>query len=55
MLASMVVSRMQHLIKCHGDREVFLDVGPNGLLSIGEIDVDTEDIGVIVWPKGAGE
>ncbi len=49
MKASAVISRLQHLITVYGDQDVYLDVGPNGVRAIDEIDVDVEDTGIIVW------
>lgn len=49
MLASTMISRLQELVAESGDREVFLDVGPDGLLEVGEIGIDMDDTGIIVW------
>jgi hypothetical protein len=51
MRISVIVQRLQFLIQTQGDMEGFMDVGPGGLLEIGEIDVDAEDTGIIFWPK----
>ena len=51
--ASEVISRLQFLQKEHGDMEVYLDVNEDGLLLIGEIDVDAEDTGIIIWKREA--
>lgn len=53
MRASEVISRLQFLQKEHGDMEVYLDVSEDGLLLIGEIDVDAEDTGIIIWKREA--
>ncbi len=53
MRASILISRLQYLIKIHGDQETLLDVGPDGVLTIGEVDVDAEDTGIIIWAGGA--
>lgn len=52
MKAKELIERLQHLVKEHGDQDVFLDVTSDGLIEIGEVDVDTEDTGIIVWPAG---
>lgn len=53
MRASILISRLNHLIRCHGDQEVLLDLGNQvGLREIAEVDVDAEDTGIIVWPQG---
>jgi hypothetical protein len=48
---STVINRLQHLKKVHGNMNVYMDTNPDKLLSIGEIDVDADDTGVIFWPK----
>jgi hypothetical protein len=54
MRATEIIDQLTHLIDLHGDQEVYLDVSPDGLLEIGEIDVDADDTGIIVWPAGDG-
>jgi len=51
MRAKAVAERILELVERHGDRELFLDVGPDGLIAVGDIDVDTEDTGIIVWAR----
>lgn len=34
-----------------GDEEVFLDTNPDGLLTIGEIGLDDDGVGVIIWKE----
>lgn len=53
MKASEVIFRLAQLITEHGDLDVLIDAG--GLLLIDEIDVDTEDTGIIIWPVYQGE
>lgn len=49
MRAGVLIARLQHLVKVHGDVSVFMDVDLGGLREIGEIDVDAEDTGIILW------
>lgn len=51
MKASEVVSRLNFLMKQHGDMEVFMDTNPDHLHKVEEIDVDAEDTGFIFWPR----
>jgi len=37
------------IIAGHGDEEVFLDTGPDTLFTIGEVDLDSDGVGVIIW------
>lgn len=50
----MLISRLEFLVKNHGDQDVHLDVGPDGLLPIDEVDVDAEDTGIIIWSREEG-
>lgn len=50
MKVSALIDRLIHLRREHGELEVFLDCRPDSLLAIGEVDVDAEDTGVIIWP-----
>lgn len=52
MKAKELIERLQHLVKEHGDQNVFIDVNAHGLNEIGEVDVDAEDTGIILWPDG---
>ncbi len=53
MFAAEVIARLQELVAESGDQEVFLDIGPDGLLPIEEIGIDMDDTGIIVWsPEG---
>jgi hypothetical protein len=49
MKAGVLVARLQHLIKTHGDMSVYMDVDSKGLREIGEVDVDADDTGIIFW------
>lgn len=51
MKAADLISRLQHLIKQHGNMDVFLNVCSDGLLEIDQIDVDTEDTGIMIWAE----
>ena len=51
MKASEVIDRLTWLIKEHGDRDVFLDVSSDGLIEPGEIDMDADDTGIMIWRK----
>lgn len=50
-----LIERLQFLQRQHGEMDVLLDVCGDGLLEIGEIDVDAEDSGIIIWRKDAEE
>jgi hypothetical protein len=49
MKASDLISRLQHLVKQHGDSDVLLDVDCHGPHQIGEVDVDADDTGIMIW------
>lgn len=49
MKAGVLVERLKYLIKKHGDISVFMDVSADGLIEIGEVDVDVDDTGIIIW------
>lgn len=50
-----LIERLQFLQKEHGEMDVLLDVSGDGLIEIGEIDVDMEDTGIIIWRKDEDE
>lgn len=54
MKASQVIARLQDLQAIHGDMDVLVDPSTllGGPFDIDEIDVDTEDTGIIIWPRG---
>lgn len=49
MKATQLIERLQHLVKQHGDMDVLLDVDCHGPHQIGEVDVDTDDTGIMIW------
>lgn len=49
MRASVLISRLKHLINVHGDLKVYMDVNADGLIKIGEVDVDADDTGIMLW------
>lgn len=51
MKATDLIVRLQHLVKQHGDREIFLDVSEHGLRQIEEIDIDVDDTGIMIWAE----
>lgn len=53
MRAFELISRLTKLAAEHGDMPVLID--KCGLHYIGEVDVDTEDTGIIIWPEYEGE
>ncbi|WP_298437981.1 hypothetical protein [Geobacter sp.] len=55
MKVSELIDRLAYLRANHGEMEVFLDVSVHGLLEIGEIDVDVDDTGIIIWPQRGEE
>lgn len=57
MHATELISRLQHLVKHHGDMRVVLDVWQTGLNLIEEVDVDVDDTGIMIWgtPKHEDE
>lgn len=54
MKATDLILRLQHLVKQHGNMDVFLDVCSDGLLQIDQVDVDTEDTGIMIWAEVKG-
>lgn len=53
MKVSELITRLQDLHSEYGDMDVFLDVCSDGLLDIDQIDVDTEDTGIMIWAEAA--
>lgn len=49
MKASALIARLVEPHAAHGDLEVYLDVCNEGLIEVGEVDVDAEDTGIIIW------
>jgi hypothetical protein len=49
--ATDLISRLQHLVKQHGDLDVLLDTDCLGPHRIGEVDVDTDDTGIMIWAE----
>jgi hypothetical protein len=47
--ATELIDRLEELKEIHGDLEIFLDISVEGLIAIGEVDVDTDDTGIIIW------
>lgn len=43
-----LIERLKFLQKEHGEIDVLLDVSGDGLIEIGEVDVDAEDTGIII-------
>jgi hypothetical protein len=44
-----LIERLTELRDIHGEQQVFLDVSQDGLIEIGEVDVDADDTGIIIW------
>jgi len=55
MRATEAVDILTALIDIHGDQEMYLDVSAHGLLDVGEIDVDTDGSGIIIWPPDGAD
>ena len=51
MTATKVIDRLTELRTLHGDLEVLMDVGDTDLIPIGEIDLDADDNGFILWKR----
>ncbi len=51
MKASELIERLQHLVKQHGDHDIFLDVSEHGLKKIEEVDIDVYDTGFMIWAE----
>lgn len=51
MKASKLIRRLQYLVKEHGDMHVMMDVDVTGPHQIGEVDVDTDDTGIMLWKE----
>lgn len=54
MKASKLIRRLQYLIKEHGDMHVLMDTDPRGPYQIGEVDVDADDTGIMLWKDEGG-
>jgi len=48
MKATDLISRLQHLVKQHGDEDVLIDTGMT-LCVIDEVDMGGGDEGLIIW------
>ena len=47
-----VMERMTKLVKeGHGEEEVYLDTDPHDLFTIGDIDLDSDGVGIIIWKE----
>jgi hypothetical protein len=51
MMARELIEKLQTIVADHGDDEVFLDTGPDCLFGVGEVDVDTDGVGIIIWKE----
>ena len=51
MKVGVLIDRLRHLQKEHGEMSVLLDVCNDGLIEIGEVDVDRDDTGIIIWKR----
>jgi len=52
MIAKEVLQRFQKLVDAgHGDEEVYLDTDPHDLFIIGDIDLDSDGVGIIIWKE----
>jgi hypothetical protein len=50
MIASELLAKLQQLVDAgHGDQEVYLDTNPHDLHIIGDIDLDGDEVGIIIW------
>lgn len=49
MKVSALIDRLITLRREHGDMDVFVDCRPDTLMEIGEVNVDAEDTGIIIW------
>ena len=54
MKASQLLSRLQHLVKQHGDEDILIDTGMC-LCVIDEIDMGASDEGLIIWAGDMAE
>lgn len=55
MKATDLIERLRHLVKQHGDMNIIIDVWMPGLNEVDEVDVDTEDSGIMIWGKPVDE
>lgn len=52
MILSELLTQAQRLVDAgHGDETVYLDTGPHDLFVAGDIDLDTDGVGVIIWKE----
>lgn len=47
-----LLERMTELVNAgHGDEEVYLDTTPHDLYTIGDVDLDADGVGIIIWKQ----
>lgn len=52
MLASELIEQLKILMERHGDQDVLVDCpGVMELRGVDEVDVDTDDQGIVIWPE----
>lgn len=52
MIASELLEKLKLLVaEGHGDQTVFLDTNPHDLFVAGDVDLDTDGVGVIIWKE----
>ena len=52
MIARELLAKVQTLVDAgHGDESVYLDTNPHDLFVAGDVDLDTDGVGVIIWKE----
>lgn len=52
MIASELLAKLQALVDDgHGEQQVYLDTNPHDLHTVGDIDLDTDGVGIIIWKE----
>lgn len=52
MLANELLEKVQALVDAgHGEEIVYLDTNPHDLFVAGDIDLDTDGVGIIIWKE----
>ena len=50
MIATELLAKLQALVDAgHGEETVYLDTNPHDLFIVGDIDLDTDGVGIIIW------
>ena len=52
MIARELLEKLQALVDAgHGDETVYLDTNPHDLFVAGDVDLDGDEVGIIIWKE----